>query len=379
MITLDGVDLKKCLAHVKAAIDPKSHVPALRCVKISFVAPDGPVRFLATNLDLTLEQTYFDATVDDVDGWVDVVVPFVTLEKTAALAASAKVPVTLTSTSESFQVSYGAITVALPTEPLNEFPMTDLAAEETETFTLDIDALLDVERFRSTDPSRSVILTGVSVNTSEYAATDSYRLAVSSPNTKMPSKPVLLATEFVKSVLKECVTRNTVTTDVVAVDVIENGTAIVVRTTIDGLTIYSRCVTGEFPNYASLIDKETPPILVVSDVKKFVDTLTTLAKQIKAVGMPSDPVRFRMGPDTPYLYANCAGTVVSAEVPVEFVGTKPVVGKDAGAFNPEFLLSLVEDLDEIVLCGASDVKPWHLTVKHEDRVVRRAIMPVRVS
>jgi DNA polymerase III subunit beta len=234
------------------------------------------------------------------------------------------------------------------------------------------DALRQVTRAASTDENRP-ILTGVLIAAEDsgirLVATDSYRLAVRD----LPETTVLESGQrvLVPSRALSEVARLISGTDQVSVrlgareaqfDIGEGGPG--------SVTLITRLIEGEFPNYRQLIPQSYPNRLVVSR-----EELTESLKRVKLLTRDGAPVRLSLGAAGVDLHA-VAHDVGQASESIEatYDGAELTV-----AFNPDYLLAGIDAVsgDEVALETLDPMKPA-VVRPTDDSGFLYLLMPVRV-
>lgn len=266
--------------------------------------------------------------------------------------------------------------VAAPSEfairvvPADDFPQ--LPEPDGDAVTLDAaafrEALRQVVPAASSDDARP-ILTGVLMAAEadglRLVATDSYRLAVRDlPGTSVlgEGQHVLVPSRALTELGR----------------VIGDGTDLTLRLgdrdarfEVGDVTVATRLIEGDFPNYRGLIPQNHPNRLTVPR-----DDLLEAVKRVRLLAQESTPVRLAMSADGLELVAVTQDIGQAHEsVPARYEGTDLTV-----AFNPEYLLDGIEAAggDEITLETVDELKPALIRSVGDDSYLY-LLMPVRVS
>jgi DNA polymerase-3 subunit beta len=267
--------------------------------------------------------------------------------------------------------------VASPSEfsiriiPADEFP--ELASPEGDAVTLDAEtfkaAIEQVEKAASSDDARP-ILTGVLMAAEEgglrLVSTDSYRLSVrdlAGTSVLSDGQKVLVPSRALKELAR----------------VVGDETEITLRLgerdagfQVGNVSVTTRLIEGEFPNYRGLIPTNHPNSLTVDRA-----TLLDAVRRVRLLAQESTPIRMAMSADGLELVA-VTQDVGQAHETVEEAN---YVGEDLTvAFNPEYLIDGIEVApgNEIVLETVDELKPA-LLKSSQDPNFLYLLMPVRVS
>lgn len=254
--------------------------------------------------------------------------------------------------------------------PADEFPQ--LPVPGGDPVSIDSAALVDglrqVVPAASSDDSRP-ILTGVLLAAEadglRLVATDSYRLAVRD----LPGTSVLEEGQHVlipSRALNE-LTRVLTTSDEVTLVLGEHDA----QFTVGSVTLTTRLIEGEFPNYRGLIPSSQPNRLLVSRA-----ALVDAVRRVRLLAREATPVRLTLGSDSLELLALTQDIGKASEsVDAKYEGSEMTV-----AFNPEYLLDGLEVTpgDEVSLETVDALKPALLR-STESSDFLYLLMPVRVS
>ena len=230
------------------------------------------------------------------------------------------------------------------------------------------DALKQVVLAASTDDSRP-ILTGVLLAAEasgiRLVATDSYRLAmrdVSDVSVLDEGQSVLIPSRALGE-LNRVLSQD----EVVKLRLGEREASF----EVGSVTLITRLIEGDFPNYRGLIPDSHPNTLTVNR-EELLDAL----RRVKLLARESTPIRIEMSSDGMELVAVTQDVGTAREsIESRYEGTDLTV-----AFNPDYLLAGVEvaPADEITLSTIDELKPALVRgVGFDDFLY--LLMPVRVS
>lgn len=281
---------------------------------------------------------------------------------------------------DALTVSGGRASFDLRTYPSGDW--SPPAIPDVEPVIVQTDALLDaidqVLPAVSGDDTRP-ILTGVLVEVdgddARLVATDSYRLAVRDVQLRFPSQGrpnVLIPGPALQEVHRLCTARKDQITEV--------GIAVTDREVmfqVGHVTLLTRLVEGDFPNYRGLLPAKDHPNLLTVDRASLLDTVRRMA----ILAQESTPVRFSI-----VTGGTNAGVEVSALTQDVGRASETLDGYDYQgsdlmvAFNPDYL---IDGLESVV---GDRAELWLLDARHPALVrgVDRPdftylLMPVRVS
>jgi DNA polymerase-3 subunit beta len=280
--------------------------------------------------------------------------------------------VSLEADEEELRIASGRSHFTVRTHPSGDFPR--LPAPTGETVTIDAsgltEALRQVTRAASSEESRP-ILTGVLMAAEEggvrLVATDSYRLAVRD----LPGLGVLGEGQKVlipSRALNELLRLLGSSSASVALRLGAHDATF----SVGGVTLTTRLIEGEFPNYRSLIPSSYPNRLTVGR-----EALLDAVRRVKLLARDATtPVRIALRPTGIEL------TVITTDwgTATEDVDAKYEGAEMTVAFNPNFLIEGVEAVsgDEVALDTLDALKPATLRPIDSDSYLY-LLMPVRVS
>lgn len=341
-ITVPAADFKEAIDRVKPAVHNFSaSLETLRGVHID--VHDGVATFTATDLDLRLSQTI---PVDS-DVSFQTVVDKKVLDKFAIQAKKTKADVHVEPSGDDKTVlSADGIRFEVESMSADEFPASVGELEDTATF--DLDALVHCLTAASPNEDRP-ILTGILVRTledgtSEYAATDSFRLqVVTSPvETGIDSPPaegwhptherdVLIPAKAVEQIEKHLLRTRKDEHHSGVGEVAYNGRDM--RLAFDnGFTVGTRLIEGDFPNYKNLL-RDDKPNSRFDDVEEARSAIDKLIGMSKGVGFEVTPIRIEGAEGSDTLTLRMVGQDIG-ELSAEVGGTLPA---ELVAYNPKFL------------------------------------------
>jgi DNA polymerase-3 subunit beta len=280
--------------------------------------------------------------------------------------------VSLESDEEELRIASGRSHFTVRTHPAGDFPR--LPTPTGDTVSLEAagltEALRQVTRAASSEESRP-ILTGVLMAAEEgglrLVATDSYRLAVRD----LPGVGVLGEGQKVlvpSRALNELLRLLGSSTETVSLRLGAHDATF----GLGGVTLTTRLIEGEFPNYRALIPSAYPNRLTVGR-----EALLDAVRRVKLLARDATtPVRIALRPTGIEL------TVITTDwgTATEDVDAKYEGAEMTVAFNPNYLIEGVEAVtgDEVALDTLDALKPATLRPIDSDAYLY-LLMPVRVS
>jgi DNA polymerase-3 subunit beta len=319
-----------------------------------------------TDLDLTI------TVVSAVSGGADGVVVAPARLVTDIVRALEPGAVTLESDDEELRIASGRSHFTVRTHPADDFPRLPVSTGETVTIPGEglAEALKQVTRAASAEDSRP-ILTGVLMTAEEgglrMVATDSYRLAVRD----VPGLGVMSEGQKVlvpSRALNELLRLIGADTGEITLRLGAHDATFGLR----GVSLTTRLIEGEFPNYRQLIPSSYPNRLIVAR-----EALLDAVRRVKLLARDATtPVRIALRPTGIEL------TVITTDwgTATEDVDAKYEGAEMTVAFNPNYLIDGVEAVtgDEVVLDTLDALKPATLRPTDSDDYLY-LLMPVRVS
>jgi DNA polymerase-3 subunit beta len=362
-VTCSRDDLVAKLAIVSRAVSTRATVLVLSGILLR--AENGELHLAATDMELSL-RTSLDANVE---GEGAVVVPGRLLMDLARLLPDDDVQIEHRTEEGVVRVECGSASYRLHTYNVEDFPrLPDATAGGT--FSIDREALLDtvarVSRSASRDESRPV-LTGILARFEAgklvMAATDSYRLSVK--ETPLEGEAPELEAIIPARALIE-VSRVAQAADGLELGVHENQVVFVA----DGVTLTTRRIEGQFPNYRQLLPETFEHIVAVSRAE-----LLDVVRRVAVMAQRNSPLRLRFAEGELTISAQTQDVGEAREsLPVEFSGEPLEIG-----FNPEFLREGIESVtsDEIQLRLISPLRPGLIQAEGDE--FWYLIMPIRLA
>jgi DNA polymerase-3 subunit beta len=362
-VTCSRDDLVARLAVVARAVSTRTTVLVLGGILLR--AENGQLHLAATDMELSL-RTSFEANVE---GEGAVVVPGRLLVELARLLPDDEVQIEHRAEEGVVRIECGSASYRLHTYNVEDFPrLPDV--EAIGTFSVDKDALLDtvarVSRSASRDESRPV-LTGILARFEGgklvMAATDSYRLSVKETplEGEVPELEAIIPARALTEVL-----RIAAGADGLELGVHENQVVFVA----DGVTLTTRRIEGQFPNYKQLLP-ETFEHTVALPRAEALDVV----RRVSVMAQRNSPLRLRFAEGELTVSAQTQDIGEAREsLAVGFTGEPLEIG-----FNPDFLREGIESVisDEVQLKLISPLRPGLLEAEGDD--FWYLIMPIRLA
>jgi DNA polymerase-3 subunit beta len=342
-------------------------VQALSGVKLA-VTPEA-TELLATDMDVGLRvplQT-------EIERPGEVVLPARLLLDVARALPADRVSFELRASEQDVELISGSATFHLRTLRVEDFPALPSPSDETrvvlpaEAF---VETIARVARSASKDETRP-ILTGILMTASErelrMVATDSYRLSIKQTTLEQPLQGTLEANVPARALQELVRIAQQSESEDVAVSVGQNQVVF----ELDGATLSSRLLDGQFPNYRQLL-----PESVEHELRLATAELTEVVRRISLLAQKNTPLRlgFREGELTVSAQTPDVGEA-SESIPVPFHGEPFEIG-----FNPEFLRDGLDSLEssELVLKLISPLRPGLIESPDSGDFVY-LIMPIRLN
>lgn len=349
-VGIDAALLKAAVAKIKPAIDSKSYLKALACVR--FDADGTDITLTATDLDTTL-TTVVTGSVPDAGS---LLVPFDLINKVISVRPKGHIEVG--ANGEEGFVRNGNAQVSFEPTPLDEYPRSPVV--EGRAVTLNLDVLPELLPAVSKDDSRP-ILCSVLVEGGRYVSTDSYRLHLVDTGTDT-GESFLLPRDAVKVMAKYTGPVNCQVDDDRIVVVLDEST-----------TLTSRLVKGEFPPYQRLIPKSQEHAITFTD--GFVNDLKVLVKLDNSATVLIDQH------DSDTLELRTHGSATDRKTTVTTAG-RSSLGCRVG-FTPEYLIGILAGTTVNELRLIDSLKPALVVEAAPEYGAnaerQRLIMPVRVN
>jgi DNA polymerase-3 subunit beta len=362
-VTASRDELVQKLGVVARAVSTRTTVLVLGGVLLR--AENAELHLAATDMELSL-RTSLDAQVE---GEGAVVVPGKLLVDLARLLPDDEVVIEHRAEEGVVRVECGSASYRLHTYNVDDFPRLP-EVSPTGSFAIDRDALLDtvsrVSRSASRDESRPV-LTGILARFEAgklvMAATDSYRLSVK--ETPLGGEAPELEAIIPARALTE-LTRIAASADSLELGVHENQVVFVA----DGVTLTTRRIEGQFPNYRQLLP-ETFEHTVALPRTEVLDVV----RRVSVMAQRNSPLRLRFAEGELTVSSQTQDVGEAREsLPVAFTGEPLEIG-----FNPEFLREGFESVstDEVQLRLISPLRPGLIQAEGDD--FWYLIMPIRLA
>ena len=362
-VTCSRDELVQKLAIVSRAVSTRATVLVLGGILLR--AEGGELQLAATDMELSL-RTALDA---EVEGEGAVVVPGRLLVDLARLLPDEDVQVEHRAEEGVVRIECGSASYRLHTYNVEDFPrLPDV--QTIGTFSVDRTALLDtvarVSRSASRDESRPV-LTGILARFEGgklvMAATDSYRLSVkeSALEGDAPELEAIIPARALTEL-----SRIAQGADGIELGVHENQVVFVV----DGITLTTRRIEGQFPNYRQLLPETFEHIVNVPRTE-----ILDVVRRVAVMAQRNSPLRLRFADGELTISSQTQDVGEAREsLSVGFEGEPLEIG-----FNPEFLREGIESVtaDEIQLKLISPLRPGLIQADGDD--FWYLIMPIRLA
>lgn len=279
---------------------------------------------------------------------------------------------------DELRILAGRSQFSVRTHPAGEFPRVGVPSGQTMSLPANglVEALRQVVRAASTEEARP-LLTGVLLAAEDgdmrLVATDSYRLAVRDlpgAGVLAEGQKVLVPSRALGELQRLLTERRRGSSDEYSVSV-QLGERDVTFS-LGAVSLNSRLIEGEFPNYRKLIPTQNTNRLTISK-----EPLLDALRRVKLLARdPTTPVRIVQRPDSiEVVVITTDWGQASEEVDAKYEGAEMTV-----AFNPTYLIEGVEAIasDEIVLSTLDALKPATIRPTDTDEYLY-LLMPVRVS
>ena len=350
------------LAVVSRAVSTRTTVLVLGGILMR--AENGELHLAATDMELSL-RTSLDAQVD---GEGAVVVPGRLLVDLSRLLPDEDVQIEHRAEEGVVRIECGSASYRLHTYNVEDFPRLP-DADALGAFAVDKDALLDtvsrVSRSASRDESRPV-LTGILARFEGgklvMAATDSYRLSVK--ETPFEGDAPELEAIIPARALTE-VSRVAQVAETLELGVHENQVVFVA----DGVTLTTRRIEGQFPNFRQLIP-ETFEHTVTLPRGEVLDVV----KRVSVMAQRNSPIRLRFSEGELVVTAQTQDVGEAREsLPAGFSGDTLEIG-----FNAEYLRDGFDSVsgDEVQIKLISPLRPAVIEGESDDFTY--LVMPIRL-
>ena len=350
------------LAVVSRAVSTRTAVQILAGILLR--AENGELHLAATDMELSL-RTSLEANVGEEGA---VVVQGRTLVDIARLLPADEVEIAYRPEEGVVHITCGNYSSRLHTYAVEDFPrLPEVTAAPT--FGVDADTLLatvsQVSRSASRDESRPV-LTGILVRFEPerlvMAATDSYRLSVK--ETPMEGEAPELEAIIPARALTE-VTRIAAGADALELGVHENQVVFVA----DGVTLTTRRIEGQFPNYRQLIPEAFEHTVALPRAEAI-----EVVRRVGVMAQRNSPLRLRFAEGELTVSAQTQDVGEAQEsMPAPYTGEPLEIG-----FNADYLRDGFESVggDELLVKLISPLRPAVLQGENEDFTY--LVMPIRL-
>jgi DNA polymerase-3 subunit beta len=353
--------LVEALGIASRAVSGRGGLPGLSGVRADLQGDQ--LRLTGSDLDLTI--TVSVTVSGDADG-VAVIPARLASDIVRALDPGA---VKLSAETDELKIEAGRSEFSIRLIAGDDFPQITALASDAVALDSAVlqDALNQVVRAASSDDSRP-ILTGVLLAAEagglRLVATDSYRLAMRD----VPGASVLADGQSVLIPSRALNELNRI---------LGQGAEVQLRLgereasfEVGAVTLITRLIEGDFPNYRGLIPESHPNLLTVNR-----DELLDALRRVKLLAREATPVRLEMSSDGLELVA-VTQDVGTAREQIEgtYEGSPLTV-----AFNPQYLLEGVEVAvsDQVTLSTIDELKPALVRIADNDEFLY-LLMPVRV-
>jgi DNA polymerase-3 subunit beta len=366
-ISLERDALLRQLQTVSRVASTRSAIQALSGVQV--VASSKGCELQATDMDVGLRvPVEAEITREGV-----VVLPARLLLDVVRLLPAPEVSLELRPAQQDVELVSGNATFHIRTLRAEDFPpfpepQDDSAVElPVEAF---VSTALKVASSASRDETRPV-LTGILVSASDrelrMVATDSYRLSVKE-TTLETALPSGFEVNVPARALQELArVAGHVEQEQLRISVRQNQ----ILFELGGVTLSSRLIDGQFPNYRQLL-----PETFEHELRLASGELTEVVRRISLLAQKNAPLRLSFQPGELTISAQTPDIGEALEsLPVSFQGEALEIG-----FNPEFLRAGLEAIEEgdVVLKLISPLRPG-LIESGDDSRFRYLIMPIRLN
>jgi DNA polymerase-3 subunit beta len=361
-ITCQRDELVQRLAVVSRAVSSRATVQILSGILLR--SSGGELELAATDMELSLRTTL----AAQIEGEGAIVVPGRRLVDLAKLLPSEEVELEHRPEESVVHVTSGSASYTLHTYNADDFPRLP-EVDAVGTFAVDREALLDtinrVARSASRDESRPV-LTGILARFEPgklvMAATDSYRLSVK--ETALTGSVPELEAIIPARALQE-LARIAQSGDEIDLGVHENQVVF----SSDGITMTTRRIDGQFPNYRQLLPESFEHELALPRVE-LLDVVRRAAVMIER----TSPLQLRFAEGELTVMARTHEVGESKEsLPAPYTGEPLEIG-----FNADFLRDGLDSVigDEVRFKLISPLRPAVLQGENDDFTY--LVMPIRL-
>jgi DNA polymerase-3 subunit beta len=302
-----------------------------------------------------------------------VVLPARLLLDVARVLPAAEASLELRPSEQDVEVISGKATFHIRTlraEDFPSFPEPDAEGAVTVPVRAFVSTAQKVAGSASRDETRPV-LTGILVSASErelrMVATDSYRLSVKETQLEAPLRSPFEVNVPARALQELSRVVGAAEEGELRISVLQNQVVF----SLDGITLSSRLIEGQFPNYRQLLPDGFEHELRLSGSE-----LTEVVRRISLLAQKNAPLRLAFAPGELTVSAQTPDVGEASEaLPVAFQGEPLEIG-----FNPEFLRDGLEAVEEgdLLLKLISPLRPG-LIQSADDGGFQYLIMPIRLN
>jgi DNA polymerase-3 subunit beta len=368
-LSLSSADLLAQLQTASRVASTRSAVQALSGVMISVPEDGQRTQLLATDMEIGLRVPL----LAEAQRPGAAVLPARLLLDVARSLPTAQLTMELRPAEQDVELICSATTFHLRVLRAEDFPTLPAPAPDTrvelpaEAF---VRTIARVARSASRDETRPVltgILISAAVQELRMVATDSYRLSVKQTALDTPLQGSLEANVPARALQELGRIAQQTPAETLAVSVGQNQ----VIFELGDVTLSSRLIDGQFPNYRQLLPESVEHELRLSSAE-----LTDVVRRISLLAQKNAPLRLSFSEGTLAVSAQTPDVGEATEsIPVPFHGEPFEIG-----FNPEFLRDGLESVetDELVLKLISPLRPGLIESPDSGDFVY-LIMPIRLN
>jgi DNA polymerase-3 subunit beta len=366
-ISLERDALLSQLQTVTRVASTRSAIQALSGVQLVVSSTSCELR--ATDMDVSLRVPLQAQVVRE----GIVVLPARLLLDVARLLPAAEASLELRPAEQDVEVISGKATFHIRTLRAEDFPPFP-EADVQDAVTLPVQAFVTtaqkVAGSASRDETRPV-LTGILVSASErdlrMVATDSYRLSVKETQLETPLKSPFEVNVPARALQELGRVAGAAEEGELKISVLQNQ----VLFQLDGITLSSRLIEGQFPNYRQLLPESFEHELRLAGAE-----VTEVVRRISLLAQKNAPLRLAFRPGELTVSAQTPDVGEASEsLPVAFQGEPLEIG-----FNPEFLRDGLEAIEQgdMLLKLISPLRPG-LIQSADGTGFQYLIMPIRLN
>ena len=357
--------LVDCLGIVSKAVSSRTSIQVLSGILLE--ADDTGIVLSATDMEISIRAPL----VGKVERPGSLVIPARIVADIARSLPTGDVTLEQAPGESHMQIRSAGSVFDLHSLPASDFPQLPVCSGDR--FTVDKPALLEtVDRVApsaSRDETRPV-LTGVLIQFNKdsvrMVATDSYRLSV---------KQTPLQSSVAASVEVIVPARTLLELSRIAAATADNSISILptdnqVLFEVNGISMVSRLIDGQFPNYRQLIPESFDHEVSVDH-----DELLEAVRRVSLLAQKNTPLRLRFADNSLSVSAESQDVGKAQEtIPVQYAGEDLEIG-----FNPEFLEAGIASVKEplVYLRFISPLRPGLVKGSGEDFMY--LVMPIRLN